>query len=202
MGRMPDSPYDLVLGYDRRGEPGTRYEYTSVNTFLLAWIVERATGLGYSDALQQLIWDRLSLAHESAICVNNHGTAVSYGGLIMNVDDLARCGTLFTPSAPPERHALEVPDRYLQMLRTPRDQLSDPRHSWPDGAHPAGQWNLVHPNGDMFKSGFGGQGLFVSPANDVVIAFCGVPGPAGRTHQLAGKCSSVAARLGLTLVDG
>jgi hypothetical protein len=120
----------------------------------------------------------------------------------MNVDDLARFGTLFTPSASPEPHALKVPDGYLPMLRSPRDQLSDPRRAWPDGAHPAGQWNLVHSNGDMFKSGFGGQGLFVSPANDVVIAFCGVPGADGRTHQLSDKCSSVATGLGLTLADG
>ena len=27
--------------------------------------------------------------------------------------------------------------------------------AWPSGAHPAGQWNLVYPDRDMFKSGFG-----------------------------------------------
>lgn len=188
------SPYALMLGYDRAGQPGSRYAYTSVNTFLLAWMIERVTGLGYTQALQQLIWDKLSLAHDSAICVNHNGVAVSHGGLIMSTDDLARFGTLFTPSQSPENHALRVPKSYLDMLRTQRDHLAAPTYSWPVEAHPGAQWNLIHPDGDMYKSGFGGQGLYVSPTKDVVIAFCGIPDTHGRTHQLAQKCRALAAR--------
>jgi CubicO group peptidase (beta-lactamase class C family) len=183
----PDSPYDLVRSYGRTGRPGSRYEYTSANTFLLAWLIEQITGMTYAEALQWLIWDRLTLADDSAICVNHNGVAVSHGGLIMSPDDLARFGTLFTPSPSPQHHALRVPDSYLEMLRMPREELITPT-PMPPVPHPGGQWNLIHPNGDMFKSGFGGQGLYVSPTNDVVIAFCGVPDEQGRTHQLAGKC--------------
>jgi hypothetical protein len=31
-------------------------------------------------------------------------------------------------------------------------------------------------DGDFFKGGFGGQGLYVSPARDLVIAYTGAPG--------------------------
>lgn len=189
----PSSPYDLTLGYDRAGPPGTRYEYTSVNTFLLAWIIERVTGSGYAQALQHLIWDKLSLVDDSAICVSDAGVTVSHGGLIMSTDDLARFGTSFTRSQP-AHHALQVPDGYLEMLRTPRQQLRAPTRSWPAETHPGAQWNLIHPDGDMYKSGFGGQGLYVSPTNAVVIAFCGIPDVHGGTHQLAQKCRALAAR--------
>jgi hypothetical protein len=43
------------------------------------------------------------------------------------------------------------------------------------------QWDFAMPDGDLFKGGFGGQGLYISPARDLVIAFAGVPpldGPA------------------------
>ena len=193
--RPPDrttSPYELVLGYGRTGEPGTRYRYTSVNTFLLAWIVERVTDLSYVDALQRLIWDGLALAQDSALCVNRAGVPVAHGGLIMTVDDLARFGTMFTRTPGP--NTLRVPDSYLEMLHDPRPELVAPTRSWPAEAHPGGQWNLIHPDGDLYKSGFGGQGLYVSPANDVVIAFGGVPDEHGRTHRLADKCRGLAVR--------
>lgn len=162
---------------------------------MLAWIIERITGLGYAQALQELIWDKLTLACDSAICVSRARVAVSYGGLIMCPDDLARFGTLFTPSKLAQPHALRIPDSYVEMLRKPRHLLNAPTRSWPEETHPGGQWNLIHPDGDMFKSGFGGQGLYVSPAHDIVIAFCGTPDSHGQNHQLAAKCRDVAARL-------
>jgi CubicO group peptidase (beta-lactamase class C family) len=33
------------------------------------------------------------------------------------------------------------------------------------------QWDAVFSDGDMFKSGVGGQGLYVSPAKDMVVAW-------------------------------
>lgn len=183
-----ESPYDLVLGYGRSGTPGSRYDYTSVNTFILAWIIERVTGVSYPQALQGLIWDRLALATDSAICVNDAGVAFAHGGVLMSTDDLARFGTVFTPSSPPGQHPLKALDSYLAMLRTPRSAPAPVTQNWPDGAHPAGQWNLVYPDGDMFKSGFGGQGLYVSPVSDVVIAFAGVPDDQGHVNSLAHLC--------------
>lgn len=184
----PESPYDLVLGYGRSGTPGSRYAYTSVNTFILAWIIERVTGVSYPEALQDLLWDNLALSTDSAICVSDAGVAFAHGGVLMSTDDLARFGTVFTPSSPPVQHALKVPDSYLAMLRGPSSTRALVKQNWPGGAHPAGQWNLVYPDGDMFKSGFGGQGLFVSPVSDVVIAFAGVPDDQGHVNSLARLC--------------
>ncbi|HEY9290859.1 MAG TPA: serine hydrolase domain-containing protein [Microlunatus sp.] len=190
------SPYDLVRSYRRSGVPGTRYAYTSVNTFLLAWMIERVTGLDYPRALQTLIWEELALGQDAAICVSSSGTAVAHGGLMMTVDDLARFGTLFIPSTPQPAHSLIIPDSYLTMLREPRNELVADTVRWPEGAHPAGQWNLIHADGDLFKSGFGGQGLYVSPANEVVIAFTGIPDSQGHTNRLASSCRSVAQAIG------
>ena len=39
-------------------------------------------------------------------------------------------------------------------------------------------------DGDLFKSGFGGQGLYVSPTRDLVIAFAGTPRLDGSVNQL------------------
>ena len=33
------------------------------------------------------------------------------------------------------------------------------------------QWDIVTPDGDFFKAGLGGQGLYISAATDAVVAF-------------------------------
>lgn len=43
---------------------------------------------------------------------------------------------------------------------------------------PSRQWK------DLFKGGFGGQGLYVSPVRDLVIAFSGTPTASGSVNQL------------------
>ena len=46
------------------------------------------------------------------------------------------------------------------------------------------QWNFAMADGDLFKGGFGGQGLYVSPARDLVIAFAGTPRQDGSANLL------------------
>lgn len=54
----------------------------------------------------------------------------------------------------------------------------------PPATQPVGHWNWVAPTGDRFKSGFGGQGLFVSPERDIVITFTGAPDADGVANSL------------------
>jgi CubicO group peptidase (beta-lactamase class C family) len=39
--------------------------------------------------------------------------------------------------------------------------------------HNTYQWDFVMPDGDFFKGGHNGQGLYISPERDVVVAFFG-----------------------------
>jgi hypothetical protein len=41
--------------------------------------------------------------------------------------------------------------------------------------HNTWQWDYVMEDGDFFKGGYGGQGLYISPGRDLVIAFFGIP---------------------------
>lgn len=132
----PTSPYDLVIGFGRTGRPGSTYQYTSVNTFVLAWLIERVTGLTYVTAAQRLLWDQLALDGPAAMCVNRQGVAVSYGGLIMSLDDLARLGTVWTPSSTATGHRVTTPASHLAMITSLRPHLAPQSIAWPHGAHP------------------------------------------------------------------
>ena len=43
----PDNPYDMLIDFDYGywAEPGTGYDYSGVNTFLLGWLVEEVSGM-------------------------------------------------------------------------------------------------------------------------------------------------------------
>ena len=50
--------------------------------------------------------------------------------------------------------------------------------------HSRWQWDLIWENGDMFKSGYSGQGLYVSPNNELVMVWFGTADTEFRQHEL------------------
>lgn len=162
------STYDFVASLPSRRPPGEAYEYTSVNTFVLSWLVERVTGRSFADALHREIWSRIGAEAPAQLAVSGSAAPASHGGLSVRLRDLARFGMLFTPSAPSPvvsagHRARLLAGRFLPASR---------------------QWNRVYADGDLFKSGFGGQGLYVSPGRDLVVAFAGTPLADGTVNEL------------------
>ena len=54
----PDNPYDFLktLKVPRHGEPGEQFSYSGVNTFVLAWLVEKITGEPFQDTFTKEVW--------------------------------------------------------------------------------------------------------------------------------------------------
>ena len=50
--------------------------------------------------------------------------------------------------------------------------------------HNSYQWDIVTTDGHFFKSGFGGQGLYIAPEQDLVIAWFGTDDERGYTEML------------------
>jgi CubicO group peptidase (beta-lactamase class C family) len=160
----------------RRGEPGLRYEYVSANTNVLMLLVEAATGKPYAVAIRELIWDRLGPEADALIAINDEGHAYASGGLLLRLRDLARFGELFI--RPTEFGVFGV-DRVREMRNSGplldaelKPELTDTfgadlpiRASW--------QWDRIWADGGMFKSGYLGQGLYVDPDRQLVIAWFG-----------------------------
>ena len=46
------------------------------------------------------------------------------------------------------------------------------------------QWDFVMEDGDFYKGGYGGQGLYISPSRDLVIAFFGTLDEDGQSSQM------------------
>lgn len=79
-----------------KDEPGAKYEYNSMTTAILSYVLERATGVKYADYLSEKLWKPLGMETQATVTLDSkkHRNAKSYGGINTNVRDLAKIGRL------------------------------------------------------------------------------------------------------------
>jgi hypothetical protein len=103
---------------------------------------------------------------------------VTDGGLLARLRDVARFGLLFTPSYSRVASKKIISDRYLSLILEGGnpDLLRNARYGgWTsaDTKHNVYQWDKVFKNNDIYKGGWGGQGLLVNPDRDLVAVYTG-----------------------------
>jgi CubicO group peptidase (beta-lactamase class C family) len=197
------SAYEFVAGLPSHRPSGQVYEYTGVNTFVLSWLAERVTGRAFGEVLEREIWSRAGFEAPALLCGGPDGAPGSHGGLCTTLRDLARFGMLFTPSGRFVASEEIISAEHVRRIQAgARPSLHLDRSSALPGyvteaygprLPPASrQWNFAMEDGDLFKGGFGGQGLYVSPARDLVIAFAGTPAADGSPNLLRWYCRRLA----------
>lgn len=175
--------YD-ILGEMKRVKPGHEaFEYNSINTFVINRIVEKVGKMPMHEQLSERIWSKLGMEHDADLSVSPSGMTLGWLGMNTSVRDMARFGMAFIPSGSKLAGEQIIPDAIIKKIQdTSHSDMYDKAYagkkfaeSFPDvkGLANRYQWDVVFPNGDFFKSGVGGQGLFVSPSQDMVVAwFC------------------------------
>lgn len=78
-------------------EPGGKFNYQSINTELLALIVERATGKKISAYLQEKLWQSLGAEHNATWNVDSkkRQQEIAFAGLNATARDFAKLGQLY-----------------------------------------------------------------------------------------------------------
>ncbi len=173
----PDSPYDFVasLKASRHAPPGERFSYSGLNTFVLAWLVEKLTGMPFQDALSREIWFHIGAESNASYIAPRYGVAVTHGGFMARLRDLARFGLLFTPSYGTVSDKRIISEAHVAFLLEEGDPelLANAGAAMPGVKHNIYQWDAAFADGTLLKSGWAGQGLIINPAWDVVAVFAG-----------------------------
>ena len=171
--RSPDNPYEYVsnLRVGSFAEQGAQYDYSGINTFVLGWLVEKATGLQLHEAVSQMIWSKIGVEADASFFAPRFGVPVMHGGLLARPIDLAKFGLLFTPSY---QTVSETPiiskDHIEKLLNGGRPELLG--KYLPQGAkHNIYQWDMVFEDGTLYKGGWAGQGIMVNPVHDYVFVW-------------------------------
>jgi len=183
--KSPDNPYTYLAGLkaERYAEQGTSFDYGSVNTDILGWMVEKITGMSFQDALSREIWTQIGMESDAAYVAPRFGVPHWDGGFLARMRDMARFGLLFTPSYTVVSDTRIISEQHIEtLLNGGRPELlANARYpGWKKWTHEADQvkhnvyqWDLVWNNGDIYKGGWAGQGLLVNPLRDLVAVYTG-----------------------------
>lgn len=174
---------EVLRGMERVKPGHSVYEYNSINTFVVNRIVERVSGKSLDVLFGERVWSRAGMGNDAYILVSPGGLPLGFMGINSTLRDMARFGMLFTPSRSVISDEEVIPDAVLATLRdTTHAAMFDKGWagdkfgtSFPDGGPMTNryQWDAVLADGDIYKSGVGGQGLYISPSRDIVVAwFC------------------------------
>ena len=172
--------------------PGEAIEYVTANTIILGFVIEAVTRQPLSVALSELIWQPMGAEADGMMLLSPYGE--SYGAMNARLNDVVRFGqTLLSHnSSLKEPNWLTMHKPYLNALTQPNglsfsETMKANLRRIFDNDMPfqsRWQWDLIWPDGDMYKDGYSGQGLFVSPSRQLVIAWFGTADEAFRKHQL------------------
>jgi len=175
------TPYE-VLATMKRVKPGhTAFEYNSIDTFVMNRVVERVTQRPMAQEFSDKIWRKIGAEHDAYVVVSDQGYSMHFGMVNSTLRDFARFGMSFTPSWSKISKAQIIPDAVLKNIQTqgkPEIYYSSymgrvMKRNFPEETKLTNryQWDAVFPDGDIFKKGVGGQGLYISPARDTVVAY-------------------------------
>ena len=70
----------------------SQFEYLSVNTDLMGWVLERASGKKFAELISELIWQPMGAESDAYITVDHAGNARPAGGMCATLRDIARIG--------------------------------------------------------------------------------------------------------------
>jgi len=162
-------------------EPGTSFDYGSPVTQPLVFLVEEVSGKSFADFFDERVWSKVGAEAPLQLHLAPDGMPAVHGIVSSRLRDMARYGMLYTPSwnkvATEQIVTPEIINRIQDGVRS--NEFFMKGHNGPTWTNWLGegiisnsrQWDVVFSDGDFYKSGFMAQGLYVSPARDLVIGY-------------------------------
>ncbi|MER9938049.1 serine hydrolase [Mesorhizobium sp. M0088] len=93
--RWPSHMFELILGLKDTIRPhGAQFEYRSIETDVLAFIMERVTGKRLPQVVSEELWQKLGADESACFTVDSAGYAVADGGFNATLRDYGRFGQL------------------------------------------------------------------------------------------------------------
>lgn len=182
VGERP-SPWEVLSKMERRKGGHEAFEYNSINTFVIDNIVERVSGKTLMESFGDKIWRRIGAEGDAFIGVSLDGNPLAFGLINTNLRDFARFGMIYTPMAKQVFGAEIVPEAVVKHIQSSgKPEMFDKGYvggkmfksffkDKDTGLSNAYMWDTIFPDGDLFKAGVGGQGLYVSPETNTVVAY-------------------------------
>jgi CubicO group peptidase (beta-lactamase class C family) len=171
-------PEDMTAYYPtlvNKGLHGGPFDYRSILTDMLAWVMERAAGARLADLISDHLWQPMGAEFDAEVTVDASGNPMADGGICVTLRDLGRFGQLLLDGG--SRNGVPVvPVAWIRDTLTPDPDTieayaatnDEPGHA---GSYYRNQFWVYDPTGPIYRgSGINGQTVLVHGPAQVVIA--------------------------------
>jgi CubicO group peptidase (beta-lactamase class C family) len=172
-------PDDITAYYptlENAGPHGGSFDYRSILTDVLAWVMERAAGERLHDLIARELWQPMGAEFDAELTVDGHGNPMADGGISCTLRDLARFGLSLRPGDGGDDRTV-VLSAWIDDTLTPDVDTVEAFESsldareFPRGAYYRNQFWVIDPEAPIFLcSGINGQSVLIHGPADVVIA--------------------------------
>ena len=161
---------DVILSLPKIREHGGIFEYRSIETDVVAWVLERSAHKPLADLLSQEIWQKIGTERDAYFTVDSAGTALADGGFNATLRDYARFGKLLLDGGKIDSEQI-VPEAWVDSFGSGEPSKFGPPYSdvSPHGAYRNQWWVNDVAYGDFMARGVFGQMIYVDRAGDFLV---------------------------------
>jgi CubicO group peptidase (beta-lactamase class C family) len=170
--RAPDTCRDYLQATKKAYPHGERLAYKTPNTDALAWVLSRVSGKSISELFQERFWWKLGMENEAFFTVDSTGTEFAGAGLNLTLRDLARFGETMRCGGCWQGEQV-VPAAVIEDIRRGGNRLLFEAAGYktlPGATYRSMWWVLHNSHGAYMARGIHGQGLYIDPTAEMVVA--------------------------------
>lgn len=166
-GSPPTTIRDVILSLPKLRPHGALFEYRSVESDVLAWVMERATGRTLAELLSDRIWSKLGAERDAYFTVDAAGTALADGGFNATLRDYARFGAMVLAGGRAGGTQV-LPESWIEACRSgdPAKFREPYTTVSPRGSYRRQWWVHDQDRGDIMARGVFGQLIYIDRQAD------------------------------------
>jgi CubicO group peptidase (beta-lactamase class C family) len=167
----PDGVCEYLKTLTKEYPHGERFDYKTVNTEALAWVMWRVTGKPLAELMRERYWSRLGMERDGYFQVDSTGKEAAGGGFNLTLRDLARFGEMIRLDGRFNGQQI-VPAAVIADVRRGgnKEQFSKAGYKTLPGWSYRNMWWISHnSHGAFMARGIHGQGIYIDPKAEMVI---------------------------------
>ncbi len=161
---------EIAVKLNKSREHGELFEYRSIETDVLSWVMESATGRYMPDLMSEKIWSKLGAEQEAYFTLDRSGNALADGGFCATLRDYARFAQMHLNGGKFNGNEV-VSNSWVLESRVGDHSVfkSEPFVSqMPNGAY-SKQWWIKDVDQSIYMArGIFGQMIYIDPTRDFV----------------------------------
>ena len=167
----PNGYFEYLQTVKKQGQHGAEFNYRTINSDALGWIISRTTGKAVNELLSERIWQKIGAEQSAYMTVDAKGTPFAGGGISAGLHDMARIGSLMLNKGEINGERL-FPAAVVDNIEAGGDKNAFAKAGYKqltNGSYKSMWWLFNNPTPIYAARGVYGQTIYVDPAADMVI---------------------------------